>query len=220
MISTWSARCLVALAFAELMLVVGCRPNSSVAGSAGKGGEGGSGGVAGGEAGGDACAPTAGAGGAVNIDGCPTAYILDHYDGDTCGLCDPGISMQCSALCDWGAAVTVECSPDGTTCGVFPEDGGFCECGWRGEAACPALFKAAEAGMSLGRFARACVSDNGCGLGHHCDVRIANRMFCDIGNLYYAKDYCPDAGTDSGADGADAGVDSGDAGADAADGGT
>jgi len=190
-------------------------------GSGGTSGGGGIGGVAGSDAGGDACAPTAGAGGAVDMNGCPTAYVLGHYDAGTCGLCDPGESSQCSSFCDWAAAITVACSPDGMACAVFPSECGsstcassgtpecHAECDWSDKPACPALYDAAVQSQSV---SKTCGNDDQCGNGY-CDVRVDNRMFCSNEGVFYAKDYCPDAGTDSGADASDAG-------ADAADGGT
>jgi len=113
----WLSTSRALVAFAALVCAAGCKSNNAAhgaggaagSGAAGAGGgtagTGGSGAGAGSDAGGDGCAATAGAGGAVDIDGCPTAYMLNHYDGGTCGLCDPGLSMQCSNAmgCDWAA---------------------------------------------------------------------------------------------------------------------
>jgi len=227
---------------AALVIAAGCKSNSAAPGAGGAAGSGAAGtgggpggtsgaggsGFAGSDAGGDGCAPTSGAGGGIDPQtGCANAYILPHYDGDICGLCDPGVSTQCSNAsgCDWAAVETVTCSPDGSVCAVF---GSACsggpECGWGGVPACAALFGAASQEMNNptpGSRPGACSKDDQCGPGHYCNVRVANRMFCDNGRVFYAKDYCPDAGTDSGADGADAGVDAADAGiyADAGDAG-
>lgn len=190
----------VFVVLAVLACAAGCESNSSAPRGGGAGG-------------GEACAPTAGAP-AVDINGCPTAYVLPHYSGDTCGLCDPGLSRQCSYAtgCDWAAAVGVTCSPDGTVCAVF---GAFCsgaetECGWGGTPACQALFDAAEqqtGNSDPDRSINACASDEDCGPGHYCSVRVANRMFCDNAIVLYAKDYCSDAGTDAAADASDSGTD-------------
>ncbi len=194
----WSAFVTVA----ALACAAGCKSNSAAPGGAGTGGAG-----AGGT--GDACAPTAGAGGAVDMNDCPTAYVLHHYSGDTCGLCDPGASMQCSSVCDWAMSYpNPECTPDGTACANYSSACGAglgAECGWTGTAACPALKQAAITSAAV-----TCTSDDQCGSGH-CNLRVFNRMFCDNAPPVYAKDYCPDAGADSGAsdaatDAADAGV--------------
>jgi len=226
--SRWAFVALLALG-----LVTGCKtsnPPVGAAGAAGAGGAaggGGTGGTAGsggsaasagvgGTAGGSGCAPTAGAGGAQDVNGCPTAYVLHHYDGGTCGLCDPGLAMQCSAACDWATAMTVECTPDGSACALFPSVCGDGQCGWTwtGTAACPALKQAAQA-TSAGW---TCTSDKQCDAGHYCDLRVHNRMFCDNGPPVYAKDYCGDAGVDggtgAGGSAADAGAPDAAAGAD------
>lgn len=208
----------VAVVLVALACAPGCKSNSAVRGAAGAGGvaggagagAGGMGGSAGADAGGDGCAPTAAAGGAVDINGCPTAYVLHHYSGDTCGLCDPGASTQCSSACDWATTPDVECTPDGKACVYFSltcAKGPGEECGWTGAAACPALAQAARTAVG----GRPCVRDDQCDPGHYCSIRVYGRMFCDNGPPVYAKDYCPDAGTDAGADASDAGNDAADA---------
>jgi len=107
-----------------------------------------------------------------------------------------------------------ECTPDGTACANYSAacGGGLGEeCGWTGAAACPALKQAAIAVAAV-----TCTSDEQCGTGH-CNVRVYNRMFCDYAPPVYAKDYCPDAGADSGA--SDAATDAADAGTYATDAG-
>ncbi len=211
------------LALLTLAFAVGCTSTSAGPAGGGAGGAAGSGagGAAGSGAGGDACAPTAGAGAGVDPQtGCANAYVLPHYDGgDTCGLCDPGVSTQCSNAtgCDWATSFpNIACSPDGTACAVF---GAACspgpiECGW-GAGACSAQMDAAVAAAAHGIPGGPCASDRGCSSGHFCSVRVANRMFCDNTPFFYAKDYCTDAGTDSGTDAAatpsDAGTDAADA---------
>lgn len=184
------------------------------AGAAGSAASGGTGGVAG--AGGASGA--AGAAGALGE--CPTHYDLPHYDGGTAGLCDPAESNWCSCPLGAAAVVGTECSPDGTACVCL---GATCtwyfpaaECGWNSHSlACPSLADATGCPDTPDRAARPCASDKDCAGGHHCTLRVANRMFCDNSFVAYAKDYCTDAGADAG-DGA-----AGDAGAgpDAGDGG-
>ncbi len=209
--------CFTLFALALLVWATGCNSNGSGAGSVGAGGAAGSAGNGGSGGNGSGCAPTAGAGGAVDMNNCPTAYVLPHYQGDTCGLCDPGASMLCSSVCDWAMPYPdPECTPDGTVCTNYSR---FCaagvgkECGWTGQPACPALLQAAIASGGI-----TCTRDSDCGTGH-CSLRVYNRMFCDDAPPVYAKDYCPDAGADSGTDASDAGSDAADAGSDAADAG-
>lgn len=209
----------VLVAVAALACIAGCNsngaePGGAGAGAAGSGGGGsagkaGAGGTAGTQGSDSGCAPTAGAGGAVDMNHCPTAYVLPHYSGDTCGLCDPGTSVHCSSACDWATSYpNPECTPDGTACTNYASAcaaGPGTECGWTGQAACPALLQAAIASGGT-----TCTRDSDCGTGH-CSLRVYNRMFCDNAPPVYAKDYCPDAGAESGADASssDAGADAG-----------
>jgi len=63
-------------------------------------------------------------------------------------------------------------------------------------------------------------NDDQCEPGQYCDLRIANRMFCDNAVIFYAKDYCADGGVEGGSEGGvDGGVDAGDAASDAEDAG-
>ncbi len=245
MIDVRSSSLTALLALVALACAPGCKSNSAAppaeggagsgaGGSGGKaeaGGTGGNGGSGGSPRSDSGCAPTAGAGGALDENHCPTAYVLPHYHGDTCGLCDPGASRQCSSVCDWPAneGPFTECTPDGTACTLFGADcnglgcgagpGCSVECGWGGTPACQALYDAAKPNKSY-LLGWVCTNDSQCDPGHYCDLRVANRMFCDNAVIFYAKDYCADAGVDGGSEGGlDGGTDAGDAASDAADAG-
>jgi hypothetical protein len=181
----------VVLAASLVITLAGCPSSNSE--SPHDGGAGGSGGGA---------AGTGGSSG--DAGGCPTAYDLPHYAGDTTGLCDPAESTLCSCT-EFGAALSSECTPDGSTCVLWPD---FCtdysntsfavECGWNAvPAACPALGNAVNNPDDTSH-ATPCASDADCVPGHYCAIRVANRMFCDDAVFHYADEYCTDAGTDGG----------------------
>jgi hypothetical protein len=172
----------------------------------------------------------AGGGTAGDAGKCPTEYDLPHYTGSTADLCDPGESMLCTCKGDKFDAEVPECTPDGTACIIafnscsdfIPVPGA--ECGWDAEPpACPALVEAVTAAIHAGATGPApctsdadcappCTSDADCAPvpGHYCNVRLANRMFCNNSfPVFRASDYCTDAG-DASADSdlsADAGAD-------------
>ena len=200
--------------------LTGCPSSNS--GSARDGGAGAAGSAAsagtGGAAGAGGASGTAGAAGALGE--CPTRYDLPHYDGGTSGLCDPAESNWCS--CPMGAAAVFgsNCSPDGTACGCLAAECTWyfpaTECGWGSRpAACKALADAVDCSGAAKYGGVPCASDKDCADGRSCNVRVANRMFCEGAVFARAADYCTDAGADAG-DGA-----AGDAGAgpDAGDGG-